>query len=132
MVPKGDELIIRANPDTAYHGIVTASRMDVDENWAGSCFLLRRLSVTIELGSSPKEGPLAYLDHIAQPCRVGTTSGNDFPFTFSPSHQNDMYFAGRKRPLIINLDWLKHWIRLCYEEHEETCKLAEEQSQSFL
>lgn len=131
-VPEGDELIVRANPDTSYHGYITESRVDVEGNWTGSYFLLRRLSVMVELASSPSTGPLAYFDHIAQPCRVGAMSDDDFPFLFSPASQDEMYFTGRKRPQTINLNWLRHWIRTCDAEHGDDCKLVEEQSQKFL
>lgn len=131
-VPDGDELIVRANPDTSYHGSITNSRMDVDGNKTGSMFVLRRLSVIVELASSPITGPLIYFDHIAQPCRVGAISDENFPFLFSPASQVDMYFAGRKRPQTINLNWLRHWIRTCNAEHGDDCKLVEEQSQNLL
>lgn len=131
-VPEGDELIVRANPDTSYHGYITDSRMDVEGNCAGSIFILRRLSVTVELASSPITGPLIFFDHIAQPCRVGAISDENFPFLFSPASQDDMYFAGRKRSQTINLNWLRHWIRTCDAEHGDDCKLVDEQSQNLL
>ncbi len=131
-VPEGDELIVCANPDISYHGYITESRTDVEGVWTDSYFVLRRLSVTVELASSPITGPLAYFDHIAQPCTVGAMSDDDFPFLFSPASQDEMCFAGRKRPQNINLDWLRHWIRTCDAEHGDDCKLLEEQSQKLL
>jgi hypothetical protein len=133
-VPEGDELIVRVNPDTCYHGYITDSRMDVEGNYEECYFILRRLSVMVELASNPNPvmGPLAYFDHIAQPCRVGAMSDDDFPFQLSPTSQNAMYFSGRKRPQVINLDWLRHWIRTCNTEHGDDCQLMKEQSQNFL
>lgn len=125
-VPKGEELIVRANPDTCYHGYITDSRMDVEGNWTGCYFFLRRLCIILEVASSAEN--LAYFDHIAQPCRVGAITDDDFPFLFSSDSQDEMHFAGRKRPQTINLHWLKSWIQICDAEHGDDCRLAEEQS----
>jgi hypothetical protein len=126
--PKGSELIVTVNPDTSYHGFITDSRTDVEGNWQESYFVLRRLSVTVEVDSRP----LAYFDHIAQPCTVGAMSSHEFPFLFSPTSQSEMYFAGRKRPQTINLDWLRYWIRTCEADHGDDCTLVEEQSETSL
>ncbi|KAF2996751.1 hypothetical protein E8E14_001693 [Neopestalotiopsis sp. 37M] len=101
--------------------------MDVGGRADGSCFILRRLSLTVE---SADEQFQAFFDHIAQPCSVGTMSGTDFPFEL-PTPYHDMYFAGRKRPPMIDLDWLRSWFQICDEEHQETCKLSEDQSRDF-
>ncbi|KAF7517166.1 hypothetical protein G7054_g13896 [Neopestalotiopsis clavispora] len=126
LAPGWEDFMVQANPDT-YQGVVTNSPMDVGGRADGSCFILRRLSLTVE---SADEQFQAFFDHIAQPCSVGTMSGTDFPFEL-PTPYHDMYFAGRKRPPMINLDWLRSWSQICDEEHQETCKLSDDQSQDF-
>lgn len=126
LAPGCDDFTVRVNPDT-YQGIVTNSPTDVGGKSDGSCFVLRRLSLIVESSDLQFE---RFFDHIAQPCRVGTMGSNDFPFAL-PTSYSDMYFAGRKRPLVVNLDWLKSWVELCNQEHGETCELSDDQSQDF-
>ena len=62
-VHKVEELIVRANPDTYYHGYITDSWMDVEGNWTGRYFLLRRFSISLKWRPAPKTWPASTILH---------------------------------------------------------------------
>lgn len=65
-----------------------------------------------------------YLDNRFLTCDFGSSLiqiGNDFQ---DPRSEVDMtLFAGRIRPLQINLMWLRRWLEICEDEHQDTCSI---------
>ncbi|TLD20116.1 HET-domain-containing protein [Venturia nashicola] len=65
-----------------------------------------------------------YLDNRFLVCDYGSSLiqiGDDFQ---DPRSDVDMtLFAGRMRPLQINLAWLRRWLEICEDEHQDTCSI---------
>lgn len=58
-----------------------------------------------------------------QACTPGTTFGDPPSNLLSaPPGLEPTIFGGRKRPLTINCDWLRSWMRICAEQHGDTCR----------
>jgi hypothetical protein len=43
------------------------------------------------------------------------------------TNDDKMMFGGRKRPLLLNLQWVQKWLEICDKDHNSACQLAENQ-----
>lgn len=98
--------------ETSFYGVYRDPR--------GKVYWTRRLTIGIR---TPK-GSWA---HAFQPCNVGALSMEvDVKNRFRhKGHVDAMVFGGRHRPLMIDLDWIRQWIRICKTDHGEICETAD-------
>ena len=89
-------------------------------------YFLRRLSVIARAG---EEHAVDGEHFCFQPCDVGAGSILvDQSFRDPRPNVDMMMFAGRKRPLLIDLDWVRRWIDICQDEHGDVCKLKDDET----
>ena len=84
---------------------------------AGKIYWTRRLSIGIRT-------PQGSWTHAFQACNVGALSmavdaQNRFEY---PRPIDAMVFGGRRRPLLLDLDWVKEWMRICKSDHAGACE----------
>lgn len=91
---------------------------------AAKNYWIRRLSITIETSSvalSHKNVAFAI-----QACNLGATAVEvDASFADPRADVDVMVFGGRKRPLQLNIEWLRRWMRICDDHHGAACTKAD-------
>lgn len=89
---------------------------------ASKHYWLRRLSII----ARPCEDDPAHGAHFAfQACDAGAASTwiGETPFDPGPD-EDKMMFGGRKRSLLLNLQWVQNWLQICDMEHGSACQLT--------
>ena len=121
-----ENVVFWADPDVSYYGNITDPRKDDYTR-----FVIRRLSLTAHLIHDPGLS-IACFDHVLQACSVGTVSSTsrEFPFQDLGSGTTRMLFGGRKRPQVVDIQWLQKWIDICENEHNLACSLTESQERN--
>ena len=112
------DIQFRADPDLSYYakiGGLDAANTGV--------FVFRRLNLTAHAAPTPDEA-IAYLDNVLQVCDAGTLSApaKDLA-TQAHRKAKAMPFGGRKRPLTLDLQLVRGWMRICTNEHGKHCLL---------
>lgn len=64
-----------------------------------------------------------------QACNIGAASAEEVPPFSGDPPRDMMILGGRRRPLVINLQWLRHWIQICEVEHGGACRPAQSKGQ---
>lgn len=60
-----------------------------------------------------------------QAIQTSITASPQTQYSFDSFPEARTLGGGRKRPLRVDMDWLKNWIRLCDETHGKTCRLTD-------
>jgi hypothetical protein len=111
MTTSGQQIVCSA--ESNFYGIFPNSAVE------SSLYPTYRLSIRYE---NPEE-PNVSGDHFAfQLCETGTTESlSDVPFPNEKARADWMAFGGRKRPLQLDVSWLKNWMNICQRAHGEAC-----------
>jgi hypothetical protein len=101
--------------DIEFYGIFWNPR---DET---KCHHIRRVSIITKIGDTNTNDDV----HFAfQTCNKDVLSVQVDENFKDPRQNVDMLvFGGRKRPLEVNLQWLRRWIELCQHDHGKVCEL---------
>ena len=121
--PAGNE--IECNATTTYYGVLYPPNGDRND-----CHISLRLSIF-----TVKEHTVQDWDgHHEQYCFQACTPGAAFAEPPSnllgpPQGLEPTIFGGRRRPMTVNCDWLRGWIRICTEQHGARCHPSLENGQ---
>jgi hypothetical protein len=112
-----------ADPDLSYYGFITDSR-----KYDGARWIVRPLSLTAHM-IDDLESPIAYFDHVLQPCDAENESSTSIEFDSQDKilEKGGMWSGGRQRPQQVDVELLRRWIRLCEEQHNSSCSLNSNQ-----
>ncbi|KAI9766748.1 MAG: hypothetical protein M1839_004779 [Geoglossum umbratile] len=126
-LPSGQTLAdedLQCYAETNYYGLFRNPEDESEYHW------LRRLSVI----AATEGEPLVDGEHFCfQPCDVGAGSVLvDQSFQDPRTGVDMMMFAGRKRPLLIDLDWVRRWTEICQAEHGDACKLKDDETHAHV
>ncbi|KAM7214003.1 Heterokaryon incompatibility protein (HET) domain containing protein [Rhypophila decipiens] len=79
---------------------------------------------TLTIGIRTPQGSWA---HAFQACNVGALSMDvDVQNRFQHKKPIDsMIFGGRRRPLSLDLNWVRQWIKICKTDHGDECETAD-------
>ncbi|KAL1859562.1 hypothetical protein Daus18300_009563 [Diaporthe australafricana] len=112
----GNEIECRAT--NTYYGVLyppSGNRND--------CHISLRLSIFTAKHHTVQDWDGHHEQYCFQACTPGTTLA-DPPYDVldTASGLEPTIFGGRKRPLTVNCDWLRTWIRICAERHGARCR----------
>ncbi len=108
---------IQCRADTNYYAVF---RNPSDES---KFYWLRRMSI---LARAEESKPTFDVHFAFQACDAGAASLWSEGTGFDPDPKIDrMLFGGRKRPLLLNLQWVRRWLHICDESHGVTCQLVQ-------
>lgn len=88
-------------------------------------FTLYKLSVLTYIEGSPEHDGVYHLrlDRHFQSADIGVSTINIDDTFRDPRFGVDMtIFGGRKRPLQIDLRWMRKWLKICMEQHGDACQ----------
>lgn len=113
--PEGDE--IKCIASTAYYGVLYPPNGERDD-----CHLSLRLSIF----TTKEHTAQAWDGHHEQYCFQACTPGAAYAEPPSdlqgiPHGLEPTVFGGRRRPMTVNCDWLRTWIRICTQTHSGRC-----------
>lgn len=96
----------------------------------GKYYWTRRLSILVDsdVDAYSVGGPKKSVYYAFQPCDVGAGSMNTVDnklITTDSDNRDTMVFGGRKRPLQLDLQWVRRWINKCEVDHGEACRRAD-------
>ncbi|KAL7800319.1 heterokaryon incompatibility protein domain-containing protein [Trichoderma ceciliae] len=96
----------------------------------GKYYWTRRLSILVDsdIDAYNVGGPKKSVYYAFQPCNIGAGSLDIFDDSFTlPDSSNStmMVFGGRKRPLQLDLQWVRRWMYMCEVDHGEACRRAD-------
>ncbi|KAI1653446.1 hypothetical protein F4813DRAFT_393630 [Daldinia decipiens] len=94
----------------------------------GKHYWIRRLSILVEIGTDAYNigGPKKSLFFAFQAYNIGAaTLQVDGNFLDTQPSTNMMIFGGRRRPLQLDLQWVRRWINICGTDHGDSCKRAD-------
>lgn len=94
----------------------------------GKNYWIRRLSIMVEIGTDAYNigGPKKSLFNAFQACSIGATSVQAEEKFLDPQPGPDtMIFGGRRRPLQLDLQWVRRWIDICGTDHGDACERAD-------
>ena len=107
-----EDLICQA--ETTFYGIYRDPQ--------GKHYWVRRLSILID-HESPRRRSIYFA---FQACDIGATDVNvNQSFVDPRADRNMMVFGGRRRPLQLDLTWVKRWIMICQSDHGDVCEKAD-------
>ncbi|OOF97382.1 hypothetical protein ASPCADRAFT_166162 [Aspergillus carbonarius ITEM 5010] len=110
---------------TSLHGLYNAP--------GGAVFWTRWLSILIGEGSEAEIDQRKDLYGAFQACDIGATTVVVNERFVDPRPGVDMMvFGGRRRPLQLDLSWVRSWAQLCQVHHGEACELADADPQTQL
>jgi hypothetical protein len=117
--PDGEEITCHA--DTTYYGLFWRPREE------GKYHTVNRLSIITKVADRPTDTSIQFA---FQTCNPGALSVQiDDNFQDPRADVDRLFFGGRKRPLDINLQWLRRWIKICQEEHGRKCEIKQSQAE---
>ncbi|KAJ0119207.1 HET-domain-containing protein [Diaporthe amygdali] len=116
--PKEDE--IKCNATNTYYGVFYPPGGNRND---GNIIL--RLSIFTAKLHTALDWDGHHEQYCFQACTPGTTFGDppSDPLSAPPGLEPTI-FGGRKRPLTVNCDWLRTWMRICAEQHGDTCSYS--------
>ncbi|KAI1200842.1 HET-domain-containing protein [Nemania serpens] len=101
----------------------------------GGTYWNRRLSICVEIETDAYSigGPTKSLFYAFQACDVGAASVQvDETFADTRPGVDMMIFGGRRRPLQLDLQWVRRWIDICRTDHGNNCERADIGSENKL
>ncbi|PWY95754.1 HET-domain-containing protein [Aspergillus sclerotioniger CBS 115572] len=99
----------------------------------GAVFWTRWLSILIGDGLDTEIDQQKDLYGAFQACDIDATTVVVDGRFLDPRPEVDMtVFGGRRRPLQLDLSWVRSWVQLCQDHHGQACELADVDPQSRL
>lgn len=96
--------------------------------WGKATYLLRRLCLLVYSKEADDDKHVAHIPYFAQACETGATESEAGPDEQRASiSASALVFGGRKRPLVLDVRWIRSWMQICEEEHKEACFLHTDQ-----
>lgn len=87
------------------------------------CLIILRLSIFTAEHHTAMDWNGHHEQYCFQACSPGTTFASPPRDLLSaPAGLEPTVFGGRKRPLTVNCDWLRSWLRICAEQHGAACR----------
>lgn len=121
-LPPDERLSVRADPNQ-YYGVFTPT-----SQWGKATYLLRRLCLLVYSKEADDDKHVAHIPYFAQACETGATESEAGPDEQRASiSASALVFGGRKRPLVLDVRWIRSWMQICEGEHKEACFLHTDQ-----
>jgi hypothetical protein len=112
---------VTCHVDRTYYGLFWHPR---DE---GQYHVVVRLSILTKVADRSTDTSIRFA---FQTCNPGALSVQvDDNFQDPRADVDRLFFGGRRRPLDINLQWLRRWIEICQEEHGKNCEINQSQDE---
>ena len=116
---------IKCSAETNFYGLFRHPTDDTKHFW------LRRLSV---IARDSRESLCSESHFCFQACNVGAASVQSDQISWEPdtaneNHGDKFIFGGRKRPLLLNLNWVRTWLEICEQKHGNRCQPRTEDDQ---
>lgn len=93
---------------------------------SGNNYFVRRLSILVADDTYNPGGPRRSLYFAFQACDVGASSIQVNEHFADPRPGVDiMVFGGRRRPLQLDMQWVRRWIDICEKDHGKKCEEAD-------
>jgi hypothetical protein len=126
----GDALI-RHKPRDEWdkdHCLAVISPFGHYHNSRGARYWAHRLSIVVQRGDEWAETKLLALRglfHVFHPCSIGAASAQAVASFADPQPElNTMLFGGRRRPLVLDIQWVRRWMEICMDGHGMACERA--------
>lgn len=86
---------------------------------------IRRLSILVDINDAYSAGgPKKSLFYAFQACNTGTASLQVDERLADPG-VDMMLFGGRRRPLVLDLGWVRRWMDICKADHGSVCERSD-------
>lgn len=108
---------VECDARTTYYGVLYPPNGDTDD-----CHLSLRLSIFTSEEHTSQDWDGHHEQYCFQACTPGTTFAEPpSDILGTPPEIEPTVFGGRRRPMTVNCNWLRSWIRICTEQHGARC-----------
>lgn len=118
LTPEGGDFECQA--ECNFYGVFRERQSEGDNHW------LRRLSIIVR----KDEGDIPYGSHFCfQACETGAVE-REVDATFGDGRPgiDRILFGGRKRPLVLQMEWVQRWLKTCLSDHDPGCTVSSKMS----